>query len=436
MPQIEFDGIGEPIPTIALPPFGSDGNLPPAVLTFTDDTEFSIDQYRDLGFTHFEVWCVGAAGGRGGDASGQLFYVYEENYRTVPSDIWAIWLSQFDGTTIYYGWDPGNPSRGGTQRDIQEFNNPQHMLKFRTYRQILLYPTLDGIGGGGGGGGMQKVIGPLADLPDTVSIVVGKAGADAGLGQIHQNSLWTPPASGDSGYNYPNGTITNYLNSYPGAQSSYLPPQPGQNGGASTFADDVCQASGGEGGAPGRIWNGSSWVVKGDGGDGGIGGRTTPGGGGDGSTAEGVNGSDGLWIPETGIGAGGGGGKGGRAAEQSGDPRFGAPTIINHLATAGGQGSYSFADTSVYGARQLRQGWSYQKPQVGVWSVPQPGPYGTSMGNFPNGVVSYTTVNDSYLAIPGGGGGARPLTNLKYGSRASGFSPNGVVVIRLSRIVD
>lgn len=434
MSRIEFNGLGTLIPTIALPPFGSDDNLPPTTFTFLDNAIFEVEQYRTLGFTHFEAWCVGAAGGKGGDATNQPFFVYEEIWRPVPLDVWNVWLSQFDNTTIYYGWDPGDPTRGGTQRDMQEFNNPNHMLKFRTYKQVLLYPTTTAIGGGGGGGGMQKVSGLLADLDDSVSIVVGKAGLDAPLGQIHQNGLWTPQYTDDFGYSYSNPFITDYLNSYPGPKNSYLPPQVGADGGASMFADDVGQASGGKGGSPGMIWNGSAFVLKGDGGAGGIGGRSLAGGGGAGSVAEGINGSDGIWHPETGIGAGGGGGKGGRGAEQVGDPRFGVPTIINHLATAGGQGSYSFADTSVYGPRQFRQARVWQKPVVGYSSIPEPG-HTPRVGNWPNGTVTYTTATDLYLSVPGGGGGARPAKNLKVGSRAPGFSPDGAVVLRLSRIV-
>lgn len=435
MSRIEFDGPGTPIPVLALPPFGSDGDLPPTVLTFTDNADFSVDLYRDLGFTHFETWCVGAAGGLGGDAGGELFFVYEEIWRPVSSDVWAVWLSQFDGTTIFTGWDPGDPTRPGTQRDIQEFNNPTHLLKFRTYKQVLLYPTLTGMGGAGGGGGMHRVSGLLADLPGTVPIVVGKVGADAPRGQVHQSTLWTPQYTDDIGYSYPNAFITSYLNSYPDPKSAYLPPQAGADGGASSFADPICRASGGKGGLPGMVWTGASFGIQGDGGAGGIGDRSLAGGGAVGSAAEGVNGSDGTWNPVTGIGAGGGGGKGGRAPEFIGDPIFGAPTRVDHLATAGGQGSYSFADTSVYGPRQYRQSWTYLKPTVGTWSVPVPGPYGTHLEPYANGIVTYTPTNDPYLAIPGGGGGARPLKNLKVGSKATGFTPDGVVVVRLTRIV-
>lgn len=433
MPQIEFDGIGERIPTIALPPFGSDSNLPPTMFTFTDNADFLVAQYRELGFTHFEAWCVGAAGGRGGDASSSVIFAIERILRPVPADVWALRL-ELVRTQDYYltgEWDHLYGGPGGTQMTMvqfEEYNNPSHSLMFNTYKQVAIFPSTEGIGGAGGGGGFQKVAGLLSDLPDLVPIVVGKTGADAPVGQVHQFGIWTPEMPlvylDPAAVPYPQSRIRElsnyfltYLNSYPVEHASFDNPQPGGNGGASTFGGDICQASGGVGGSPGMIWDGVKFVIKGDGGAGGLGGRVLPGGGGAGSVAEAVNGADGIWHPDTGIGAGGGGGKGGRNPEYIGDPRFGVPTQINHLATAGGQGSYSFADTTVYGQRQYRLPWTYMKPTDN------------------NGVLTFAQVVDSnYLITPGGGGGARPTKNLKVGSRATGYSPNGAVVVRLTRI--
>lgn len=458
MPRVEFDGIGEPIPTIALPPFGT-GNLPPTVLTFTDDTDFSVTLYQDLGFTHFEAWCVGAAGGRGSDASSQPRFVVEEIYRPVPQDWWDFNLESiriqdyFTAGNVwdkpYVGWNPADPTEWATAPQIEERRNPGHYLRFRTYRQVLAEPSLLGMGGGGGGGGLHKVSGLLESLPETVPIIVGQAGSDSPYGQIHQNSMWTPLMSDDvaryhlfdpSSVPWPRSRLfeltnyfTDYLNSYPIPHSILPPPLPGADGGYSSFGN-VGKASGGKGGYPGMIWNGSQFVIKGDGGAGGIGGRIESGGGGAGSVAENVNGTDGIWHPETGIGAGGGGGKGGRPSEIVGDPNLGPQVTINHLATAGGQGSYSFADTSVYGARQFRQPWTYLKPVDGFSASSFPGQFGPTAVTLPNGTVTYVPTTNPYLAIPGGGGGARPIKNLKVGSRAPGYSPNGVVVLRLTRI--
>lgn len=316
-------------------------------------------------------------------------------------------------------------------------------MRFTTYKQVFLNPSDEAMGGGGGGGGFHKVAGALADLDDVVQIVIGKVGIDADYGQVHQNGEWTPDAGVPVNNPLPAGSpiisstpiavaqtraaavgvyLDNYVKSYPLPRTSFLNPQAGGAGGGSSFAD-VAQASGGEGGFPGMVWDGSKFIIKGDGGHGGIGGRILPGGGAAGSVAEGVNGSDGIWIPETGIGSGGGGGKGGRAPTGGGGGFFGG-TPTNHLATAGGQGSYSFADTSVYGARQFRQAWSYLQPIIGYDSV-------TGMST---GLVTFIPRTSTELIIPGTGGGARPFPNMKYGGRGVGFSPDGIVVVRLTKI--
>lgn len=263
--------------------------------------------------------------------------------------------------------------------------------------------------------------GMLSDLPDLVAVVVGKGGADAGIAQVKQLGSWTPlpPPYTRSTYYDPyftrrdeiNEWLWYYTHSYPEPTTFAGNPQPGQAGGTSSFGD-VANASGGEGGGPGMIWDGAKFVRKGNGGNGGAGERIAPGGGGLGSTTVGVNGSDGIWRPETGIGEGGGGGKaagetpppGGGYVIGGGGGYYGTPTPPPPLPSAGGRGSYSYADTSVYGQRQFRQLWEYS-----------------------------TTYNPVYVA--GGGGGARPGKNLKHGSRAVGFSPDGVVVLRLSQIL-
>lgn len=419
MPRIEFDGQGTPIPSIALPPFGSDSDLPPTMFTFLENAEFPVEQYRTLGFTHFEAWCVGAAGGRGGDSAVDIPYVgYDEVRRPVPQDMWDLHLSHFDNVTLYSYGTTGGPRGNGlmTQREAQEWQNPTHLMTFYTYKPFLLFPGMMGMGGGGGGGGLHRVSGLLVDLPETALVVVGKAGTDAGYGQVRQLGVWTPTIR-DTNIATPSSPEFEYYYSYPLPHPSYPNPQPGIDGGASTFADTVAQASGGKGGGPGMIWDGVAFVRKGNGGDGGRGDRVSAGGGGAGSIVEGVNGTDGVWNPETGIGGGGGGGKGGKESESTGDPRFGTATIVQHLASAGGQGSYSFSDTSVYGQRQFRIGMAAMQAQ------------------YVNGEVIFQPVGSAVnLIIPGSGGGARPFPNMKYGGRTTGYSPNGIVVLRLTKI--
>lgn len=503
MARIEFPGVGAPIPPIALPPVGSGEDIPQTVLTFTESTQFPVKQYRDLGFTHFEATCVGAAGGKGGDASSVLYYAVEEVWRPVPQWIWDLYLEATRIRSYLYNgvWDfpesyyvPGYPpNQGFTSQALQELLNPYHLMQFFVHRQLILRPSYEGIGGAGGGGGLHKVAGALDTLPDTVPIVVGKSGSDSPIGQARVPGIWEPTMQSDSsspygisrnavlylGYiwdgqaRYPVRSwqgvqgwerdpawahrfydimvyLDAYTHEYPLPHNTYSPPEPGGNGGASTFAGGVAQASGGAGGVAGKVWDGSKYVIGGHGGDGGSGGRSVAGGGGKGSTVAGVNGADGIWRPETGIGGGGGGGKAGHIGTNQG--------LV--FATAGGQGSYSYADASVYGPRQFRQPYTVMVPIEGnrkanIWP-----PYYTYMNNYvqtaTSGLVTYmqvTSMADTYdnrystvtgrgnlisstpnLLVPGGGGGARPAKSLKYGSRSPGYSPDGVVILRLTRI--
>jgi hypothetical protein len=524
MPRIEFDGQGQPIQVIALPPVGSGEDLPTTVLSFTADTDFSVKQYEDLGFTHYEVWCVGAAGGRGGDSSASIFYAVEENIRPVPDDVWNLerelqeyndyWTQNADYYNIYFNdpnffnpaaWPPGYvhspyfappgvypppllnrvytgldtgfhnaypftlPDDGTFWRALavaQQFgiynngvyapgwsaasdfmyitafdwyySNRPHTKLFSTTRQALLTPGGGRYGGGGGGGGMQMMAGVLADLPDVVPIVVGKAGADAPLGQVialgpYEAQLTLPvqqPGSGPYQARMAeiNNFFTQYLNSYPLPHPSFDNPQAGQDGGATSFADILCQASGGKGGDAAMVWDGAKFIPRGYGGDGGIGGQIVAGGGASGSKVAGLNGNDGVWRPETGIGGGGGGGIAGSTKPGPPGP-FGAPTTIPVLPTAGGRGSFSFAETSVFGQRGTRDTLTYQVP-TDAPSVLAP----DGSRTLRTGQVAYISRTTPSAVIPGAGGGARPLTNMKYGSKALGYSPDGVVVIRLSKL--
>lgn len=67
------------------------------------------------------------------------------------------------------------------------------------------------------------------------------------------------------------------------------------------------------------------------------------------------------------------------------------------IATPGGHGAFNFADTSVYGPRQLRSGDD----------------------------------ESGQLIVPGSGGGSRPSGTKHYGGRGSNAQPQGVVIIRL-----
>jgi|tagenome__1003787_1003787.scaffolds.fasta_scaffold18518601_1 hypothetical protein len=87
-------------------------------------------------------------------------------------------------------------------------------------------------------------------------------------------------------------------------------------------------------------------------------------------------------------------------------PVQGAP-VADLTATAGGQGSFSYADTKVFGPRQQRQAWAQT----------------------PSGIIVPTS-----LIYPGTGGGAKAPGRRYYGSRAVGFNPNGLVLLRLMKL--
>lgn len=353
-------GPGDPRDEFALIGVGESTGVPVLLLPADGDI-FTAEDYMSLGYTNYEVWCVGAVGGRGG-----------------------------------------------------------------RYRSMQLGPTVSG--GAGGGGGLHRVVGLLADLPDTVLVDIGQAGADGS----EASTGWpmSPVMSG--------GSIATplVLNPTPG----YVSPTPGGDGGASSFGD-ICRASGGKGGDVARQgpWyrypsSGSAdygfWQVSvtdratpGDGGEGGLGDRLIAGGGGAGGHSDWVvpegwtgflDGHGRQFVkPEIGawdgsIGAGGGGGVGEilNWRQDDSDPF----TLIPYLdpvfsvrmqqAAAGGKGSFSYADTSVYG---------------------------------PGQAASYVPIESTAVPVPGSGGGAK-LNKHWYGSHAQAADPNGVVLIRLTKV--
>lgn len=290
---------------------------------------------------------------------------------------------------------------GFTYKQVVEFLNPTHQMTFKTLKNVRVVGTPTELGGAGGGGGRHVVGGLLAELPDSIAVVVGQAGADAEHKQGLQEGLLTPALTDPQFFSvYPhynetspsdiaerrrinviNNIITAFTVTYPEPHLSFPNPLKGQDGGASSFGD-IAQASGGVGGEKSIGWPGGARTLLGYGAEGGSGGRTAAGGGGAGSTASGIPGADGSW--DGAIGKGGGGGLSGKAASPI------------RAASTGGRGSYSFADPSVYGPRQGKSG-----------------------------------------LVPGGGGGALLLPGPPpqyYGSDAVASNPNGVVYLRLTKV--
>lgn len=409
---------GKGFPRIEFALQGTDEQISPEVpivLLLENGEVFHPEDYASLGFTHFDAWCVGATGGYGGGSRSLASFKVTETYEVMSAAQWdmhveARYLEQQlqdyfalrPPVTTGPGWQPANYD---TIRANLEARNPSHSFKIRTYynpelvqgsggiyspeRGVVIYDI--GSGGAPGGGGLQIVSGELADLPADNDVVVGQVGANGAPGQIRVNGLWYPDpvliywttsyrGSGHPdvwGWLIDNDQLGNaprrkeiidalipWLVRYP-SPVGFPTPQSAQNGGYSAFGD-VAKASGGKGGRAAYVWDGSKFVEDADGGAGGVGNSIVAGGGGAEGTEIGASGKDGLWNPATQIGQGGGAGN-----------RFGQ----------GGRGSWSYANTTLYGAVS--------------------GP---------------------------AGGGAKIMRKYLHGSKTSKYDPNGAVVLRIYRV--
>lgn len=465
--RIELAGRGSPIPDLALPDPNLSGDRPTQVLIFADGENFLKAPWIELGYTHYEVWCVGGAGGLGGTTATEVGFPIARVLTHAPDYIWAyrlesdkLWDLELNPPKDFYNdyysteYIPGNPNYivGGvpgvdygwpmTHYQYVELYNPNHLIyKESTVAPPYLQEKATPMGGGGGGGGVHVVSGELDLLPDSVPVTVGAAGADGGPGQTVVNGLWTPePGDLNAPWVYPvdmgapvnittrdgrwlrqqqlSNLIYAWSRSWPAEHhKSFGPPGAGQDGGASIFGS-IGKASGGKGGAPGAIWVGSTLVDigKGFGGDGGIGGQTTAGGGGKGNSSVIAGpGADGTWDGV--IGGGGGGGRGGYYTQTTNI--FEGPRINLIAATSGGRGAFSYGDTSVYGQRQYPSNYITKNRTY----------------DFNTGLlIEEKLVATSYMVVPGGGGGVRANHKRLVGSKAQGYSPEGMVLLRLMKL--
>lgn len=100
---------------------------------------------------------------------------------------------------------------------------------------------------------------------------------------------------------------------------------------------------------------------------------------------------------------------------------------VVRLASNGGQGSFSYSDTSVYGPRENRGfGYSESRKYDNAGQL-------ISITKSPMGSRSPAYGGGGPI-IPGGGGGAKLPGKRYFGSRAVGFNPDGAVVIRLFKV--
>lgn len=452
----------------------ADGSTP-VVLLLEDGEVFTPEDYMSLGYTDFEAWCVGASGGRGGDATEILTWRITQTQETMPDDIWEDVLVAADRADAWrpgylyvneaWGWYAGigGPAlsdyhhreviegSGGvyryylTPRQNAQWNNFWHVGTVTHFHEMVPPDTAPWIGGGGGGGGLHVVAGRLDELPTSVAAEVGQKGADGAIGQARQPTSLVDPAyfwHPGEWYAFEGGRLDdgmnearwNWAHRFPNGHPSIPPPGEGSPGGASSFGD-ICQASGGKGGKAAIHWPGTTPArqLLAHGGEGGVGGQTDPGGGADGAVSS-SSGKDGSWSGS--IGQGGGGGRGGVISHLSRmiSNYYGyiyAGTVAAIQATQGGRGSLNYGDTSVWGARG----------PLGTYSqvVRAPAPY-TQWNYKYNAIISETPWSATVESLipksanPGSGGGARIPGNRKYGSQAPGYNHDGAVLLRLFKL--
>lgn len=335
MSRLELGGHEGAIPNIALPDPNLSADLPIQSLVQVDGVPFEKEEWVVLGYTHYEVWCVGAAGGQGANAGDlNIRDLNSPTQERIPDDLWAKMKEQFvtQAPVPYYVKETGNmlpPSPGApyglpetiilTPAELFEYENPNHMMEIYNHHDpFVIEPNRPALGGGGGGGGLHVMSGELADLPDSVPITVGEAGLQSLPGQTNSPNPYDPYSVVDYSIWQQYGTMTDrdveqFRNRYPpvGGRTLLLPGQSGSDGGYSSFGD-ISMASGGKGGGPAIIWVNGVRMFAAHGGEGGIGGRTASGGGAAGSTSANIPGRDGTWDGT--IGTGGGGGRGGMAS--------------------------------------------------------------------------------------------------------------------------
>lgn len=105
MSEFQFGGFGLPIPESAdvdsLDPH-IHPNLPVQTIVLVDGEPFRKADWAHLGYTNYEVWCVGGAGGQGGDAARKLYWPRTHNREVMPPSVFTAWKEGL----LYTSW-PG-----------------------------------------------------------------------------------------------------------------------------------------------------------------------------------------------------------------------------------------------------------------------------------------------------------------------------------------
>lgn len=389
--RVELKGEGEPIPTIALPDPNLSDDLPPIRFLLTDDG-FDKTDWVGLGYTNFEVYCIGAAGGKGGDNPSPERYSHGGAGGGGGLHYYAGLLADLDTVTPVTVGDVG---ADGQDTDGAIF--PPEILK-NYCKYLHAYRA-----------GTSEIIVDNGSRPMVAFGVTYINGDGSYVAPWTKVDYYGTPISSSYPWAGWDGTHIPRLPYILRPNPSYLPALAGQDGGYSAFGS-LCMASGGKGGLPSGLYEvqsadgyGIENQPGGDGGAGGSGGTLIAGGGGaggwteeiwdptDGPTPSGYNvfpAVDGGWDGV--VGYGGGGGRGGGVSSGG----------TTHTAQNGAQGSFSFGDTSKFGPKQLR-----------------------TLDPVKNRAI-----------VPGGGGGAKLSDTQIFGGRSTGADPNGAVVIRVFKV--
>lgn len=404
--RIELKGKGTSIPVFGLPSFSAEGDLPTQTFLLENGVPFVKTDYVSLGYTHYEVMCVGAVGGKGGDNPSP--YRYSQGGGGGGGGLMAAagLLADLPESTPVVVGQPGADGR-----DVDAFDYVAGRKEYTWFRVALR-------ANGSGEAVVDSGARPL--VVDGVTYITAAGAMVAPYVMTDERGNIVPA-------NYPYTTWdaahperipkVGYV-MYP--NTSYVQPLDGADGGYSSFGT-ICKASGGKGGKKtpdyatyNYQYGGIANRPGGAGGQGGMGGTLVAGGGGAGGYTEEVYSPgfpaeptsfnaiapvDGTWDGT--IGKGGGGGRGGLYRKPTTNLEGWENSAgVTHLAQNGAQGAFNFADTTRYGPGQNRS----------VDSI-----YGINV-------------------IPGSGGGAKLSPVAIYGSRAAGANPQGVVWLRLVQI--
>ena len=93
MSRLLLAGQGGPIPTISLPDPNSSSERPTVELLLENGVSFEKVAYTSLGYTHYEVWCVGGSGGLGGSDGGQIVFPIAHTYEVASPAVWTAHLA-------------------------------------------------------------------------------------------------------------------------------------------------------------------------------------------------------------------------------------------------------------------------------------------------------------------------------------------------------